>query len=182
MNEIQVIKSKMFGEVRSYYTNGMMWLCLADICQALGIANNRDTLSRLNQAGVGLTDIGVETGIKRNGTQAKQIVKATFINEPNMYRLVLRSNKPQAEPFIDWVTSEVLPTLRRTGSYTEPRKCAIPGLEEMFGKRQYDCGDPLTNAIARDVWKAVDKVYLEWIKKATAQQALQEFKRQVGRA
>lgn len=172
MDKITIFNDNFFGNVRGYMDGDMVWLCLADVCQALGITNNRQVLVRLNDKGVR------ETDTLTNGGQQK----LTFINEPNMYRLVLRSNKPQAEPFIDWVTSEVLPTLRQTGSYTEPRKCSIPGLEEMFGKRQYDCGDPLTNAIARDVWKAVDKVYLEWIKKATAQQALQEFKRQVGRA
>lgn len=50
----------------------------------------------------------------------------TFINEPNLYRLIFRSNKPQAQAFADWVYSEVLPSIRKTGGYGKPASAITP--------------------------------------------------------
>lgn len=87
--------------------NGDLWFVAKDICTILGIVNDRDALSRIpdHHKGVASTDT-------LGGKQ-----KANIISESGMYRLVLRSDKPQAEPFIEWVTSEVIPTIRKTGGY-----------------------------------------------------------------
>lgn len=76
---------------------------LADVCRVLDIKNSRDARTRLNEKGVGTTDI-----LTNGGNQ-----KADFINESNLYKLTFQSRKPQAEKFSDWVTGEVLPSIRK---------------------------------------------------------------------
>lgn len=106
-------------EVRTTTINGEPWFCLADCALALGI-KNAATSVKLSAPGVGKTYIGVETGKKTDGTPAIQQVEITIINEPNLYRLIFRSNKPQAQAFADWVYNEVLPAIRKTGGYGVP--------------------------------------------------------------
>lgn len=92
--------------------------CASDITDILGYSNGRDSIDKLCKTpGVSKRDIGVKTGTKKDGTPATQIVKATFISEGNLYRLILKSNKPEAEPFEQWVCDEVLPTIRKHGAY-----------------------------------------------------------------
>ncbi len=118
INAISIFKFNQ-NQIRTQVINNEPWFCLADCCQALGIKQNRDTATRLSQAGVGKTDISHPTG-------KKQI---TIINEPNLYRLIFRSNKPQAQAFADWVYSEVLPQIRKTGAYGVPAETAPAPLD-----------------------------------------------------
>lgn len=92
--------------VRTQSINGEPWFCLRDVCGALDI-KNQQTSVKLSEAGVGKTYLSSPSGAKQ----------ATFINEPNLYRLIFRSNKPQAQAFADWVYNEVLPSIRKTGGY-----------------------------------------------------------------
>jgi len=103
--------------VRTLQKNGETWFCLKDACDILEINNSRMVLDRLDSKGVSQTDIGVETGTKRDGSNAIQQLKMTFVNEPNLYRVIFRSDKPQAKAFQDWVFEEVLPSIRKTGGY-----------------------------------------------------------------
>ena len=84
------------------------WFCLADVCDALALKRGYRSAARLNNKGVRKMYTPTNGG--------KQAV--TFINEPNLYRLIFRSNKPQAQAFADWVYEEVLPSIRKTGAYT----------------------------------------------------------------
>lgn len=93
--------------VRTVIRNEEPWFVAKDVCEALGIANSRDAVSRIPGK-----DKGVASSDTPGGVQ-----NLSIISEAGLYRLVLRSDKPEAEPFIDWVTSEVLPTLRKTGKY-----------------------------------------------------------------
>ena len=95
--------------VRTQSINGAAWFSLKDACAALGICSGRDSKTRLNENGVGKTDIIDKMGRRQ---------EITIINEPNLYRLIFRSNKPQAQAFADWVYEEVLPSIRRTGAYS----------------------------------------------------------------
>ncbi len=97
------------NQVRTEIIDGQVWFSLADCCRALAIANSRTSV-KLPQEGVG------KTYTLTNG--GKQEI--TIINEPNLYRLIFRSNKPQAQAFADWVYNEVLPSVRKTGSYGVP--------------------------------------------------------------
>ena len=111
-NELQVFNSSEFGNVRVVQVDGEPWFVAADVCRALEISNSRDAVARLDddEKGVGSTDT-------LGGKQGMQI-----INEPGLYTLVLGSRKPEAKTFKRWVTHEVLPAIRKTGSYKTPKQ------------------------------------------------------------
>ncbi|MBP2302546.1 phage antirepressor [Azospirillum picis] len=93
--------------VRVLEINGTPWWVLVDVCVVLGIANPRDAAGRLDddEKGVGITDT-------LGGPQ-----EVTVINESGLYSLTLTSRKPSAKRFKKWITSEVLPAIRKTGGY-----------------------------------------------------------------
>lgn len=107
MNNLQVFNNEQFGEVRTTVIDGEPYFMLADVCRILDIKNTRDAKTRLNQKGVVITDT-----LTNGGTQ-----QATFISESNLYKLVFTSRKREAEAFTEWVTSEVLPSIRKPGGY-----------------------------------------------------------------
>lgn len=110
MNDLTVFNFES-RPIRTYADeNGEPWFCLSDTCTALNIRQYR--VDRLPQAGVTNCQVRYDSGAKT----------LTFVNEPNLYRLVFRSNKPEAQKFADWVYSEVLPSIRKTGSYTVANK------------------------------------------------------------
>lgn len=110
MNELQVFNYQE-NQVRTQNRNNEIWFCLKDVCSILEIKNHKDVISRLNLKGVDTIDTLTKGGLQ----------KMNFINESNLYKVIFQSRKPQAEQFTEWVTSEVLPTLRRTGSYRLPQ-------------------------------------------------------------
>nr|DAS24533.1 MAG TPA: repressor domain protein [Caudoviricetes sp.] len=84
------------------------WFCANDVCDILGYSNPRDAISKHCKVG----------GVAKRDTPTKSAVQEmTFINEPNLYRLIIKSRKPEAEPFEAWVFEEVLPQIRKTGKY-----------------------------------------------------------------
>ena len=120
--KLEIFRNAEFGEVRTIVgEDGEPWFMLADVCRVLDIKNPRDAKSRLNRSGVDSTDVTLIYGYSSDGTPKYRESKATFINESNLYKLVFQSRKPQAERFADWVTSEVLPSIRKTGSYGLPQ-------------------------------------------------------------
>ena len=82
--------------------------CLSDVCKALEITHVTDVKNRLKQDGVVISEVIDNLGRKQN---------AFFINEANLYKTIFQSRKPEAERFSDWVTSEVLPSIRKHGIY-----------------------------------------------------------------
>lgn len=97
-------------EVRTIQNDGEPWFVLKDVCNVLHIGNSRDVVARLDQDEKGVGQIDTLGG--------KQ--EMTIINESGLYNVILRSDKPEAKPFRKWVTSEVLPTIRRHGMYATP--------------------------------------------------------------
>lgn len=108
-NQVKIFKSEQFGEIRTAGTAENPMFCLADICRVLELDQPSRVKSRLKQDGVTLIKVIDKIGREQ---------QATFINEQNLYKVIMRSDKPQAEPFQDWVCGEVLPTIRKTGTYT----------------------------------------------------------------
>lgn len=108
MNELQIFKNSQFGEIRTKVLNNEPYFSLNDVCRILEINNPRMAKTRLNGDGVSTTD-----GVDSLGRKAD----VTMINEPNLYKLIFQSRKAEAEKFADWVTSEVLPTIRKHGAY-----------------------------------------------------------------
>lgn len=117
MNELQIFNSEEFGEIRTITKDNEPMFCLADVCKALEIGNVSQLKTRLKQDGVITNEVGVQTGVKADGTPAIQMIKMNFINESNLYKVIFQSRKESAERFTDWVTSEVLPSIRKNGGY-----------------------------------------------------------------
>lgn len=121
MNELQVF-TYSGNEVRTVKKNGEPWFVLKDVCAILGIGNNRMASDRLDTDEKGVSQIDTLGG--------KQ--EMTVINESGLYNVILRSDKPEAKPFRKWVTSEVLPSIRRTGGYIAGQENLTP--EELMAK------------------------------------------------
>jgi anti-repressor protein len=94
-------------EVRTLSVDGELWFVLADICGVLEIANVGNVAARLDEADIRQADIS-------SGGQRRSV---TVVSESGMYEVVIRSDKPEARRFRWWVTHEVVPSIRRTGSY-----------------------------------------------------------------
>lgn len=111
MNAISNFTFQENHNVRVQLINGEVWFCLPDVCLVLDIQNSRQVLQKqLDEKGV--SKIYTPTN---GGNQ-----ELTFVNEPNLYRVIFRSSKPQAKQFQDWVFNEVLPSIRKTGKYETP--------------------------------------------------------------
>ena len=123
MNEL--IQTFNFGvnEVRTAIKdNGDVYFCLKDIATVLGIQDTQTKNFNLDEKGVEKIPTPTKGGIQN----------ITFVNEPNLYRVIFRSNKAEARQFQDWVFNEVLPTIRKTGSYnTKPT--------ELTAKEKVEC-------------------------------------------
>ena len=117
--ELQIFKNEQFGEVRTATINNQIYFNLNDCCQILDLSNPRKTIERLNKDGVTTSDIIDSLG---------RTQQANFINEANFYKLVFQSRKPEAEKFADWVTSEVLPSIRKHGLYATDQLLNDPDL------------------------------------------------------
>lgn len=96
-------------EVRTVLIDGEPWFVLADLCRVLDLTSPTRVAERLSADGVSSTQVIDSMG--RNQS-------ATIVNESGMYEVVIRSDKPEAMKFRRWLTSEVLPAIRKTGSYS----------------------------------------------------------------
>lgn len=119
MNDMQVFSNPEFGSIRTIEENGNVLFSATDTARALGYSNPRDAISR-HCKGVVKRDAWVQTGEKADGTPAARATEMSFIPESDIYRLVFGSKLPTAEKFTDWVTDEVLPSIRRNGAYMTP--------------------------------------------------------------
>ena len=116
----EIFNYQNLGKVRAQVDKqGNPWFCLNDICEILQIANPRNLVPRIDDPYVCTMDIGVQTGIRRDGTPAIQNVPMNFVSEAGLYQAIGRSRKPEAQVFMNWVFGEVLPMIRRTGMYLD---------------------------------------------------------------
>lgn len=118
MNGLQVFQYEG-KQVRTVEKDGETWWVLKDVCEVLQIKNPTDVWKRLDE------DERARFNLGRQG-------EGTIINESGLYHVILRSDKPNAKPFRRWVTKEVLPEIRRKGSYGENR--AVAALAEQVGQ------------------------------------------------
>lgn len=110
MNELQIFNSEESGDIRTVTIDNEPMFCLSDVCKALGLTQPSKVKERLNEKGVS----SIPT-LTAGGEQ-----KLLYINESNLYKTIFQSRKESAERFTDWVTSEVLPAIRKTGAYQKP--------------------------------------------------------------
>lgn len=114
MNDLQIFENSEFGEIRTITKDNEPMFCLADVCKALEISNVGNVKQRLSEKGIHTADTLTKGGMQ----------KMTFISEANLYKTIFQSRKESAERFTEWVTSEVLPSIRKTGSYNKPMTTA----------------------------------------------------------
>lgn len=108
MNNLQVFQNENFGEIRTTEINNNPYVCLADVCKILELEQVSRVKSRLNRDGVTTSKVIDKLGREQ---------EATFINESNLYKVIFQSRRPEAEAFTEWVTNEVLPSIRKNGGY-----------------------------------------------------------------
>lgn len=106
MNELQVFNFN-HNEVRTVLIGNEIYFVLKDVCDVLGIKNVTDVAKRIDD------DERSRFNLGRQG-------EANVVNESGLYKVIFQSNKPEAKKFTKWVTSEVLPQIRRTGAYHTP--------------------------------------------------------------
>lgn len=109
MKDLAIFQNEAFGEIRVAGTSEEPLFCAADLCRALGYANNRDAISKHVDEG----DVA-----KRDTPTLSGMQTMTFVNESGLYALIFGSKQPNARAFKNWVTSVVLPSIRKTGSYS----------------------------------------------------------------
>ena len=104
-NSIEVFENPIFGQIRMVMVDDEPMFCLVDVCRALEIKNATDVAKRLDEDELTRLNLGGRAG------------ESNFITESGLYAVIVRSDKPNAKKFRKWVTSEVLPTIRKTGGY-----------------------------------------------------------------
>lgn len=106
--EMQIFENEKFGTVRTVIIDGEPWFVLKDVCGILGLTTPARVAERLDEDEVNLTHLTDSLG---------RAQETTVVNESGLYNVILRSDKPKAKPFRKWVTSDVLPTIRKHGAY-----------------------------------------------------------------
>lgn len=113
MNSLQIFNSEEFGEIRTIEIDGKPYFVGTDVAKALGYSNPRKAILD-HCKGVTKRDTPTSSGVQ----------SMSYINEGDLYRLIMKSKLPSAEKFETWVMDEVLPTIRKTGSYQKPMTVA----------------------------------------------------------
>ncbi|KAA0789666.1 phage antirepressor [Bacillus cereus] len=111
MNQLQVFNNEEFGQVRTVTQGEDVWFVAKDVCDVLEIGNITKTMSRLDE-----DDFTTSKVVDSQGRSQEMFI----INESGLYSLIMTSRKPQAKAFKKWVTSEVLPSIRKHGAYMTP--------------------------------------------------------------
>lgn len=127
MQELQIFQNTQFGNLEILTVEGKEWFPAIKVAEVLGYTNPRDAINRHTKSR-GVVKHDVIDSIGRN--QNKK-----FIDEGNLYRLITKSKLSQAEQFEEWIFDEVLPTLRKTGSYEVPSD-PMSALKLMFDAQQ----------------------------------------------
>lgn len=104
MGDLKIFTNEEFGEIRTSVVNSEPMFCLSDVCKSLELSNSRVVSARLDD------DERCKLDLPRQG-------ETWFITESGLYAVILRSDKPNAKKFHKWVTSEVLPSIRKNGGY-----------------------------------------------------------------
>lgn len=111
MNQLEIFKNREFGEIRTVTIDGEPWFIGKDVAEALGYGKGK-SLNNAVATHVDEEDKGVTEMMTPGGKQ-----NLIIINESGLYSLILSSKLPNAKKFKHWVTSEILPQIRKTGSY-----------------------------------------------------------------
>lgn len=139
MSNIQIFNYQS-NEVRTVEMGGEPWFVLKDVCNTLNINNQRDVQERLDPDEVGRFNLP-------HPQNPEKTIEMVCVNESGLYNVVLRSDKPEAKPFRKWVTSEVLPSIRKNGGYIAGQEQLTP--EELMAKALLVANKTLADREAR---------------------------------
>lgn len=162
-NTIKIFDNPEFGTIRTHLIDNVPWFVAKDICAVLGIVNHIDAISRLDEDEKGMANTYPLNKCKRGGGMQKALI----VNESGLYALIFQSRKPLAKAFRKWVTSQVLPAIRKTGGY----KLAYPyekKIDRLKNLREID----RRNLELLQEWvlnlQSERDIYLEKVKSCTA--------------
>lgn len=110
MNQLQLFSNPEFGNVRVVEINGEPQFCLSDVCSALELPQVAKVIQRLDKDVLSTHPLETAGGVQQ----------MYFVNEDGLYDVILESRKPNAKKFRKWITSEVIPSIRKTGMYINP--------------------------------------------------------------
>lgn len=127
MNDLKVFNNSEFGELGVLIIDGQEWFPATQCARILGYSNPYDAILKHCKADGVVKREGVSYTTNQHGVTTKQTVEIKYINEGNLYRLIVSSKLPQAEKFERWVFDEVLPSIRQNGGY-------LPNAEELIAK------------------------------------------------
>ena len=118
MDNLKVFENDEFGQLSVIVKNNKEYIEGIEVATILGYSNPRDAVNRhCDEDGVVFSDVGVVTGIRKDNSEIIQVVTKKFIDEGNLYRLIVKSKLPSAKKFEKWVMEEVLPSIRKHGAY-----------------------------------------------------------------
>lgn len=118
MSDVEIFESEEFGQLSVIVKNNKEYIEAIEVATILGYSNPRDAINRhCDKDGVVFSDVRVVTGIKKDNRQAFKVVTKKFIDEGNLYRLIIKSKLPIAKRFEKWVMGDVLPSIRKNGAY-----------------------------------------------------------------
>ena len=146
MSDLQIFNSEEFGEIRTIEIDGKPYFVAADVATALGYVNPRKAV---NDHCRGVT--------KRDTPTSSGVQQMSYINEGDLYRLIMKSKLPDAEKFESWVMDEVLPSIRKTGSYNVPKSTS--GQIQLLAQGYTEL-EQTVNSIKDDVTELKDNVPL----------------------
>lgn len=120
---VKIFENVEFGKVRVVSISGEPWFVGNDVAKALGYIDPKDAIRRIvDDDDRFVYDVDNQEGYETTPIENQYVKKITLINESGLYTLILRSNMDKAKNFKRWVTSEVLPSIRKTGSYSTNKK------------------------------------------------------------
>lgn len=118
MDNLKVFENDEFGQLSVIVKNNKEYIEAIEVATILGYSNPRDAINRhCDKDGVVFSDVGVVTGFRKDNSKAFQVVTKKFIDEGNLYRLIIKSKLPSAKRFEKWIMDEVLPSIRKHGAY-----------------------------------------------------------------
>ena len=118
MNKLKIFENEEFGQLSVIVKNNKEYIEAIEVATILGYSNPRDAICRhCDKEGIVFSDVGVVTGFRKDKSEIIQVVSKKFIDEGNLYRLIIRSKLPSAKRFEKWIMDEVLPSIRSYGTY-----------------------------------------------------------------
>ncbi|MDE5771408.1 MAG: Bro-N domain-containing protein [Ruminococcus sp.] len=162
MNEIQIFKNEEFGEIRTLEIDGQIYFVGVDVAKALGYIKTRNAI-RDHVDEDDKKVFNLNTALKQGGIISAGNPNVILINESGLYSLILSSKLESARKFKHWVTAEVLPAIRRTGTYGISH--GISDIEEIVNRMLDEKIETVINKVFDEKMEDIIKTVKETVEK-----------------